>query len=273
MVPSSQFKVMDSEYAQVGRDDESMLDHRPTTITCAKEARKQAELDAQMLANRIALLKQEEEKALKKIDETRKKAEDVKARQVARQQREQKRIAHEEAKQTEIQRAMERNYSAREVSKVTRENVQRDILAKRREKVLKGKLQSEAHLNIKAERETKVLTENKQRWQEVQRTKLEGKQRQKENAARKYDSHREHYYDRIAVEDEMKAQTELLIQKMEREEMELIQRLQNTHSVQQSAMAELENTLAAASSGTLECHSKEVPIFDDQSGIRPDPAA
>merc|ERR1712007_183675 len=43
---------------------------------------------------------------------------------------------------------------------------------------------------------------------------------------------------------EMKAQTETLIQRMEREEMELIQRLQNTHSVQQSAMAELENTIA-----------------------------
>merc|ERR1712137_478734 len=143
--PSSQSKLMDSEYAHVEKIGEGMVDPRPTTVTCAKEARKQAELDAQMLANRIALLKQEEEKALKKINETRKKAQDIQARQVARQQREQKRLAHEEAKQTEIQRTMERNYSAREVSKATRENVQRNILEKRKEKVLKGKLQSEAH--------------------------------------------------------------------------------------------------------------------------------
>ena len=32
-------------------------------LTTAKESRKRAELDAQLLANRIALLKQEEEKA------------------------------------------------------------------------------------------------------------------------------------------------------------------------------------------------------------------
>lgn len=39
----------------------------------AKESRKRTELDAQLLANRIALLKQEEEKAWKKIQETRRK--------------------------------------------------------------------------------------------------------------------------------------------------------------------------------------------------------
>merc|ERR550514_1233759 len=46
-------------------------------LTSAKEGRKRAELDAQLLANRIALLKQEEEKAWKKIEETRKRANDV----------------------------------------------------------------------------------------------------------------------------------------------------------------------------------------------------
>ena len=40
----------------------------------AKELRKRADEDAKILANRIALLKQEEQKAWKKIDETRKRA-------------------------------------------------------------------------------------------------------------------------------------------------------------------------------------------------------
>ena len=43
---------------------------QPKFERCA-QARKRAELDAQLLANRIALLKQEEEKAWKKIEETR----------------------------------------------------------------------------------------------------------------------------------------------------------------------------------------------------------
>ena len=42
-----------------------------------KKARKQIETDAQILANRIALLKQEELKSWKKIEETKKKAREV----------------------------------------------------------------------------------------------------------------------------------------------------------------------------------------------------
>lgn len=43
-------------------------------LTLIKKARKQVEDDAKMLANRIALLKQEEIKTMKKIEETRNKA-------------------------------------------------------------------------------------------------------------------------------------------------------------------------------------------------------
>ena len=43
----------------------------------AKELRKRADEDAKILANRIALLKAEEQKAWKKIDETRKRAREV----------------------------------------------------------------------------------------------------------------------------------------------------------------------------------------------------
>ena len=48
-----------------------------SNLTGAKEARKRAELDAQLLANRIALLKQEEEKAWRKIEETRKRSNEI----------------------------------------------------------------------------------------------------------------------------------------------------------------------------------------------------
>merc|ERR1719182_524940 len=63
------------------------------SLTVAKEARKRAELDAQLLANRIALLKQEEEKAWKKIEEPRKRAGDI---TTLRGQNEQKYMAKEQ---------------------------------------------------------------------------------------------------------------------------------------------------------------------------------
>ena len=59
------------------------MDHSHThtqsdiSLVAIQKARKQVELDAQVLANRIALLKQEELKSWKKIEETKKKAREV----------------------------------------------------------------------------------------------------------------------------------------------------------------------------------------------------
>ena len=55
-------------------DDDATL-HRK--FVAAKMARKRAEEDLKLLCNRIGLLKQEEGKAVRKIDETRKRAGDI----------------------------------------------------------------------------------------------------------------------------------------------------------------------------------------------------
>ena len=55
-------------------DDNETL-HRK--LVAAKIARKRAEDDLNLLSNRISLLKQEENRAYKKIDQTRKKASDI----------------------------------------------------------------------------------------------------------------------------------------------------------------------------------------------------
>ena len=55
-------------------DDEETL-HRK--LVAAKIARKRAEEDLKLLSNRISLLKQEENRAFKKIDQTRTKAGEI----------------------------------------------------------------------------------------------------------------------------------------------------------------------------------------------------
>jgi hypothetical protein len=55
-------------------DDEETL-HRK--LVAARIARKRADEDLKLLTNRISLLKQEENRAYKKIDQTRKKAGDI----------------------------------------------------------------------------------------------------------------------------------------------------------------------------------------------------
>merc|ERR1719517_16240 len=97
-------------------------------LTTAKEARKRAELDAQLLANRIALLKQEEEKAWKKIEETRKRASEI---TTLRNQNEQKFAAKEQfykAKWESIRSAQSQNQQNREKSKAVREATQLGLM-------------------------------------------------------------------------------------------------------------------------------------------------
>merc|ERR1719437_313319 len=97
-------------------------------LTGAKEARKRAELDAQLLANRIALLKQEEEKAHKKIEETRKRASEIMA---LRQQNENKFAAKEnfyKAKWESIRTAQQQNLEAREKGRALRDQSRMGLL-------------------------------------------------------------------------------------------------------------------------------------------------
>ena len=55
-------------------DDDQTLQRK---LVAAKMARKRAEEDLKLLCNRIGLLKQEEGKAVRKIDETRKRASEI----------------------------------------------------------------------------------------------------------------------------------------------------------------------------------------------------
>jgi hypothetical protein len=59
----------------VYEDDDDETLHRK--LIAAKVARKRAEEDHKLLSNRIALLKQEEQKAWKKFDETKKRTNDI----------------------------------------------------------------------------------------------------------------------------------------------------------------------------------------------------
>ena len=56
------------------------------------------------------------------------------------------------------------------------------------------------------------------------------------------------YESRVAQEEMLKERTDAFVARMEKEEMELIQRLQNTQTVQRNAYEELEAALGSSSS-------------------------
>eukprot|EP00388_Colpodella_angusta_P039111 GDKK01046437.1.p1 GENE.GDKK01046437.1~~GDKK01046437.1.p1 ORF type:complete len:310 (+),score=88.82 GDKK01046437.1:39-968(+) len=217
------------------------------SLATAKESRKRAELDAQLLANRIALLKQEEEKAWKKIEETRKKANEILS---LRQQNEQKYIAKEEFykhKYETIRQAQQQNAAARERAHETRSATHSAVLESKRHGAQTVKEMSMVSAKQRREREMLERTLAAEKSEFIRQQRLESKKRLQEEMKARQEHFRQQYESKIGREELLRARTEALVSKMEKEEMELISRLQNTQLIQRSAYDELEGALGATS--------------------------
>merc|ERR1719394_350099 len=220
---------------------------RLANLTSAKESRKRAELDAQLLANRIALLKQEEEKAWKKIEETRKRATEI---NTLREQNEQKFAAKEQfykAKWESIRSAQSQNQQNRDKAKAVREATQLGLMEARADNAARSKEQSQQMLLAKKEREHAERQANIERSNMIKQKKEDAKRKLEEDRLAQLEKFREDYEARAAQEELLRARTDSLVAKMEKEEMELIQRLQNTQTVQRNAYEELEAALGQTS--------------------------
>merc|ERR1719439_424510 len=135
--------MADGSGAQAGLDGASGI---RTNLTAAKESRKRAELDAQLLANRIALLRQEEDKAWRKIDETRKRANEIFS---LRGQNEKKFLAKEqfyEEKWQSIRGAQAQNAYMRDRGKELRAAARNALVSNKKDNMKAMKNQSQEHL-------------------------------------------------------------------------------------------------------------------------------
>lgn len=216
-------------------------------LTAAKESRKRAELDAQLLANRIALLKQEEEKAWRKIDETRKRAKEIFNLRTVNEKKYMAKEQFYEQKWSSIRNAQSTNAYQRDKAKAMRDATKASMLESRKVDAKTTKQQAQEHLLQKKEREARERQANQQRSHFIRQQKDEAKRRLEQERLAKLEQYREDYEHRISQEEILSQRTQDLVSKMEKEEMELIQRLQNTQTVQRNAYEELEAALGATS--------------------------
>jgi hypothetical protein len=215
-----------------------------TKLTEAKQMRKRADEDARLLANRIALLKQEEQKAQKKIEETRRKAQEIlslrnKNTEMLRQKEEERRkkedderMRAEESKQyynflrqQRAQRSMSRQNRA-----VSEANALKNARRQNLETIEKMKTDD---LVQKATIRNFIKSQHREAEEKKRRFEREKKEKARMENERK-----------IEEENKMRRVREEEVARMEQEELELIQRLQNTQLLQKTAYEELENALA-----------------------------
>merc|ERR1719337_722706 len=102
----------------------------------------------------------------------------------------------------------------------------------------------------KKQRSANEKAMNEQRTQYIKQQKEEAKARLEQEKRARLMQYQQDYEGRVSEEEMLRARTEALVAKMEKEEMELIARLQNTQTVQRSAYEELETALGSTSRAT-----------------------
>jgi hypothetical protein len=215
----------------------------------AKQRRQEASKDALLLKNRIALLKAEEEKAWKKIEQTRRRA-------------------------AELLKLRQDNDRAHAMLKELAMEVERDTQASiqvKRELVLSidsipKKKEMSMQLTEARRSEALQLKEDKQRWKEImdrqRRDELSDAIRRKEEVENQKEAlrvkkmmhkqdidklNRERAMEKVRAEEDQARRHEAEVQDMEQQERELIQRLRNTQHLQKQAFEELEAALSGGS--------------------------
>ena len=208
------------------------VDSARVHLYSAVEARKQTERDAQLLANRIKLLKNEEAKALRNVAVTRTKASQIAAVKRESAARDAERVRIERERQKQVMVIQERNSYLREVARVSRENSLKQVQHSKLKAALDTKdiIRKTVEERIAEERVAK--TKSLQRCEQIRQERIDAKRRiESEKLGRLY-SFRDDFQTKLADEEKARLRSEALLAKLEKEEMELIKRLQKAQQLQ-----------------------------------------
>ncbi len=206
-----------------------------------REARRNVDRDAQLLANRIALLEAEEKKAWKKIQSTKERAEAI--LRTRQENKEERMMAKRKIAMNQEKRNLDAKYLEREISRQNRskEQKQKDEKARKEARAMKAeKLKME---KLRRKQDEEIRRKNKQKQMKIKKEKLNAQMKRKKLAADKARRSKGVYDEKVGNELNKRKEVESRVAKMERMEMELIKRLQNTQALQQQAYQQLETAL------------------------------
>lgn len=209
----------------------------------ATAARKRAEQDAMLLANRIRLLRQEEDKTKKKIRETEQKTQDIIE---LRRRNEERRLAKEaedarrEAEELEFRTRMNLNRGDHQ------QKIQDKVQAlQERNAAISGSVRREREINKHVVEEQRMLEEAEAlaRAERIRETvQAVSKSRARSEGARQ-EAAKDAVRERLLREEDARRARLTDIERMEREEAELIARLQQSQERHRLAFMQLEDVL------------------------------
>lgn len=219
------------------------MDSNASAMLDLKNNRKRAEGDLQLLANRIALLRAEESKAMSKIAETKSRAKEIIAFKKRNESELQDRMSSSVVKDMEIKAVQSKVTKDKRKTEVSlafsKRNLQNERIAKASAaKIEKERMEEIARANkLAAIEERKKKAAMVKKAEELRKKKIQEEKEKKEAAAQR------EYAKRMEEEAKKTEEAENLISMLEREELDLIERLKSAQSLQQKAYSALQTSL------------------------------
>lgn len=217
------------------------------SLADTKKRRKDIERDAQLLANRIALLKQEEMKTWKKIEETKKRTGDIQGLKKRNEEKVQKKILDIKLNQEQKAQLSTHNYMTSKQRADEKERVKKALLLQKNEEFKQAKQIKDNNEQKKRQNLFRIEQENRMKNQIGLQSKRLAQMKLEEEKRRKISQAQREHANRLAEEEALKNIKMDEVQQMEKLEMELIKRLQNTQAIQKEAYLELEKALSQPS--------------------------
>jgi len=213
------------------------------SLNQAVERRKQVERDAQLLANRIQLLKNEEAKAMMNIAITKARVSQTEAVRREAALREAERYNLDRKRQEEISLIQQRNAYLRDVSKANRESSIKQVQqAKVRSAIeMKSTIRTTATQRLHEEANERLAASR--RTDMIRQERIESKRRIQEEKCLRLRQYQKEFETRLLDEEKQKLKAESVLSQLEREEMELIKRLERAQKHQSIMYEELNSTL------------------------------
>ena len=217
-------------------------------LSTVKKERKQLEQDFTLLNNRIKLLQLEEEKTWKRIDNAKKRHEQLSEFQLRSKEKEKFRKKHAERKDQELKDAQKNIQKLKQSNESHKNKHQEAILKARQDAYKEGKELKVYSVQRKQQIINAYTDTNRKKSKQVREDERNRANKLQQMKKKKMEEFKEDYESRVHEEVDKQKQLEQQIMEMELLEMELIKKLQNTQQIQQQVVGQLEEALAEQTS-------------------------
>lgn len=220
------------------------ISHR---LSITSSRKKRASNDAQLLLNRISLLKKEEDKAKKRTLKTKQKALEVLLIREEQESRYHNQLAVDESEKYQIQEIHDKNILAE--NQLRNSTVLRSEEIKRKKKEdargIKSEKQQITHQILREQEEEYLL--KKKKCDDVRRMECLARKRREEEKRQYEFKLKEAYRVKIAREEAEALEAERVVKELERQEAEYIKKLQIVQRNQDEILNTLESLLLCTS--------------------------